>query len=280
MDKYLINRQIGTTNKLGEGPTFKISRFEEGVRQAKPHKHEDYYELLFLSEGEGYHCIETRKFTISPPEFYILKPRQLHFWESTAIVKGFIILFKESQFNRIIENDLIDLYKQLSAIIRIKIPNEKYPEPVLNEILTEYSLNTKYSKRIIHGLLGALFGKLMQMAERSPIESNAPASLFDRFQQLLIKESPPLHRVSDYARALHATPQNLNAVCRKQSGHSAREMITHQLMLEAKRYILYTDNTINQITDILSFSDPSNFIKFFKKQEGLTPIQFREEYFH
>ena len=209
----------------------------------------------------------------------ILKPRQLHFWQTTSISKGFVILFNDSQFDGIIENDLIDLYRQLSENTRIRIPIEKYPEHILSDILNEYTLNTNYSQRIIHGLLRALFGKLLQVAEKNTRESNRPTSIFYKFQQLLMKECPHLHKVNDYAKILNITPQNLNAICRKRLGRSASEMITHQLLLEAKRYILHTDDTINEITDILSFSDTSNFVKFFKKYEGLTPIQFREKHF-
>lgn len=88
-----------------------------------------------------------------------------------------------------------------------------------------------------------------------------------------------MHKVNEFANLLNITPQNLNAVCRKQTGKSASEIITGQLLLEAKRYILHTDNTINEIAEILSFSDTSNFVKFFKKNERVTPIQFREKYF-
>ena len=274
------NKQFDITNKLDEGLTFKILRFEEWIKKVKPHKHNEYYELLFLSEGEGFHCIESEKYIMSTPEFYILKPRQLHFWQTTSVSKGFVILFKDSQFNGIIENDLINLYRLLSKNTRISIPKEKYPEYILNDILNEFNLNTKYSKRIIHGLLSVLFARLLQLSEINPHKTNLSISLFENFQELLMKECPRLHKVNDYANILNTTPQNLNTICRKQVNRSASEVITYQLLLEAKRYILYTDNTINEITDVLYFSDTSNFIKFFKKYEGLTPTQFRKKHFH
>ena len=274
------NKQFDITNKLDEGLTFKILRFEEWIKKVKPHKHNEYYELLFLSEGEGFHYIESEKYIMSTPEFYILKPRQLHFWQTTSVSKGFVILFKDSQFNGIIENDLINLYRLLSKNTRISIPKEKYPEYILNDILNEFNLNTKYSKRIIHGLLSVLFARLLQLSEINPHKTNLSISLFENFQELLMKECPRLHKVNDYANILNTTPQNLNTICRKQVNRSASEVITYQLLLEAKRYILYTDNTINEITDVLYFSDTSNFIKFFKKYEGLTPTQFRKKHFH
>jgi AraC-like DNA-binding protein len=103
--------------------------------------------------------------------------------------------------------------------------------------------------------------------------------MFDKFQSALIKECPGLHKVHEYANLLSITPHTLNSICRKQTNKSASEIISLQIILEAKRYILHTDKTINDIADIMCFSDPSNFVKFFKKYEGLTPIQFREKAF-
>lgn len=273
------NKQIDTKNKLDDGLTFKISRFKEQIKKTKPHKHDEYYELIFLLEGEGFHSIESEKYLITAPEFYFLKPGQLHFWQFTSIPKGFVILFKEAEFDTLKENDLQELYHQLTKTIRMELKVEQFPGVLLNEILTEYNQNASYSQPIIHGLLKALLGRLLQMSENQPHKSGLPQAMFDKFRQLLVKECPRLHKVNQFAGLLNTTPQNLNAVCRKQANHSASEIITAQILLEAKRYILHTDYTVNEISEILSFSDTSNFVKFFRKAEGLTPIQFREKYF-
>jgi len=85
-------------NNPDDGLTFKISRFNEQIKNTKPHKHDEYYELIFLSKGEGFYGIESDKYMISTPEFYFLKPGQLLFWEFTSIPKGFVISFKLSEF--------------------------------------------------------------------------------------------------------------------------------------------------------------------------------------
>ena len=273
------NDEIPTYDKLGHERLFKISRFKEKIKKTSPHKHDNYYELIFLCEGEGFHCIESEKYMISTPEFYFLKPGQLHFWQFTSIPKGFVLLFKDSEFDRIKENDLINLYQQFWEAPRIAVPNKVWTGQIINEIYNEFKLNKKYSKEIIHGLLKALLGKLLQVAGDNPNKSGLPQSIYKKFQMLLVKECPKLHKVNEFADLLHITPQNLNAICRKQADKNASEIITSQVLLEAKRYILHTDYTINEIADILSFSDSSNFIKFFKKFEGLTPTQFRKKYF-
>ncbi len=270
---------IGIKNKLDAGLAFKISRFKEQIKKTKPHKHDDYFELIYLSEGEGFHWIETENFKVSPPEFYFLRPGQMHYWQFTSIPKGFVILFKTSFFDDLKETAIISLYRKLADQCRIPVPEDAFPETTLNEILHEFSQNSIYSTHIIHGFLRVLFARILQWAETQPLVNDVPASLFDNFQNLLIKETPRLHKVREFARLLNTTPQNLNATCRKRSGKTAGEHITDQLLLEAKRYILHTENTISEIAYILSFDDPSNFVKFFRRHEALTPVQFRRKYF-
>lgn len=59
------NKQIDIKNKLEEGLTFKISRFKEQIKKTRPHKHDEYFEFIFLKEAEGFHSIEDEKFIIS-----------------------------------------------------------------------------------------------------------------------------------------------------------------------------------------------------------------------
>jgi len=275
MDQQIIQ----TKNKLDEGLVFKISEFKRQIKKTTPHKHDDYFELIFLSEGKGFHWIETEKFIVSTPEFYFLKPGQMHYWQLTSIPKGYVILFKTEFFDNLKETDTINLYRQLTDKFRVPVPEKYDPENILNELLLEYSESSVYSTHIIHGYLRALFARMLQLAEIKSKERNAPVTIYEKFQDLLVKECPGFHKVNEFAGLLNTTPQNLNAACRKHSGKSASEMITAQLMIEAKRYILHTDNTINEIADILIFSDPSIFVKFFKKYEGMTPASFRKKYF-
>jgi AraC-like DNA-binding protein len=169
--------------------------------------------------------------------------------------------------------------RKLKDTTRIKLQTEKFTAHLLKDFYNEFQLNTQYSKEIIHGLLNAFLGKLLQIKEDTLVNSVQPQPIYEKFLSLLVKECPRLHKVNEFADLLFITPQNLNIICKKHTGKSASELITNQLILEAKRYILHTDNTISEIAEILSFTDASNFVKFFKKHENLTPILFRDKYF-
>ena len=61
------------------------------------------------------------------------------------------------------------------------------------------------------------------------------------------------------------------------SGKNALAFIAERLAAEAKSLIQYTDFEIAEIAYQLNFSDPANFGKFFKKQVGLAPSEFRKQ---
>lgn len=87
-------------------------------------------------------------------------------------------------------------------------------------------------------------------------------------------------QVSDYADMLHVHPNYLNDLVKEVTGFSASYFIQQQLVQEAKSRLLQTNDTIILIADRLNFSDDSYFSRFFKKQTGYTPLQFRKIHKH
>ena len=272
------NTDIRIEDKLGNVP-FYIAKCYEEIKKTSPHKHEDYYELVYLMEGEGFHWIETEKYVISTPEFYFLEPAQLHHWQFTSVPKGYVILFKKSYFDDLYDGDIPNMILKLRGRYRTGLPPEYSPHSIIENILEEYSCNREFSSKIIKGYLMALFAKILQISNAQDDLNQVPDSLYKRYQELVIRECPGLNKVKDFAKLLNTTPQNLNAACRRQIGTSAKELILNQLILESKRYLLHTEKTLTEIAYSLKFNDASYFVKFFKKKAGVAPLQFRKNTF-
>ncbi|MGY6742544.1 MAG: AraC family transcriptional regulator [Cecembia sp.] len=269
---------ISTKNKLESQELFKISRFKPLIKKTKPHKHEGYFELIFIAEGEGFHWIETENYQIQTPDFYFLKPGQLHFWQFTAIPKGYVMMFKEEFIDAVKEVKILQQMQQMGELTRIPAWKDAIVGQIFEDILLAYQHPDQYSEDLIKGYLRVLFSKIANHASE-PSSNGKENPLCDKFLGILTQQSPLLHRVADYAAFLQTSPQNLNQSCKKKTGKTASEHINSQLILEAKRNILHTDQNINQIADLLQFNDASYFVKFFKKHTGETPHQFRGRYF-
>jgi AraC-like DNA-binding protein len=80
-----------------------------------------------------------------------------------------------------------------------------------------------------------------------------------------------------YANKLEVTAKHLSRTVKKQTGFTAVEWIERFVILEAKVLLKSSNLNIQQISDELNFPSQSFFGKYFKKQTGLSPKEFRNQ---
>ena len=66
-------------------------------------------------------------------------------------------------------------------------------------------------------------------------------------------------------------------ICQTLVQKSALQLVHEYLLIEAKKYLLGTSNSIAEISYFLDFKDPSHFSKFFRKMSGASPREFRRQ---
>ena len=84
--------------------------------------------------------------------------------------------------------------------------------------------------------------------------------------------------IRDFADQLHIHPIHLSNTIKLATGKSPCWFFEEKIMTIAKNMLADQRLSINQVATRLTF-DPSNFTKFFKRFEGVTPKQYREELF-
>ena len=85
------------------------------------------------------------------------------------------------------------------------------------------------------------------------------------------------HDVEYYADRLCITANYLNKISHSTLGVSAHSYINSRIIAEAKNLLEITELSVNQISDTLGFMTPDYFIRFFKKQTGVTPGEYRNK---
>jgi AraC family transcriptional regulator of adaptative response / methylphosphotriester-DNA alkyltransferase methyltransferase len=81
--------------------------------------------------------------------------------------------------------------------------------------------------------------------------------------------------INEFADLLHIHPTHLSNTLSQVLGQSPCDLYEQRLIKVAKELLQETNLPIGNIARQL-FYDPSNFTKFFKHFEGVTPKQFRE----
>ncbi|MET3027981.1 helix-turn-helix domain-containing protein [Flavobacterium sp. UW10123] len=102
-------------------------------------------------------------------------------------------------------------------------------------------------------------------------------TLYEKFRKLLFKDFLNFRTVKHYADELNVSRKYLSEVIKKHSGKTASDWISKMVILEAKVLLQNKKMSINQISDLLHFTDQSVFGRFFKNREGISPLEYRKK---
>lgn len=84
------------------------------------------------------------------------------------------------------------------------------------------------------------------------------------------------HSVAQYAELLHKSPKTLSNIFSRFDSKTPLQYIQERIMLEARRLLHYTEKPIKEISYDLGYDDIQAFSRFFKKQEGISPSEFKK----
>jgi AraC-like DNA-binding protein len=134
---------------------------------------------------------------------------------------------------------------------------------------------------LLHSQLNALLLRLGILGKQLVPEATAPGPTSDRFEafrELVERNHAKWHQVANYARQLKCSDKSLTRATAAVLGVSAKAYIASRVVLEAKRLLAHTAMTVTAISDRLGFDEPTNFVKFFRREAGITPVTFRSQH--
>ena len=269
-----MEQAIPVKDKIPASKHIKAEPFRKHPRKTEPHKHKQYFEIIFLSQGSGYHWIDGTRHDIRPNVLFFITHDQVHNWDIHSEPEGYVLILKNSFAEHSLDKALHMLIRRVSALPCLYL-DEPGPLVKIFELLTAGNDTTsELSFLMKEGLIKALLANILDAAELRLQTAPQRQELYQAFIALL-PDKPAKMKVSEFAEILNTTPQNLNAACRKAVDQPAAAIIAEHIIHEAKRLLRYTRKNVSEISLLLNFTDTSHFVKFFKRHTGQTPMQFK-----
>lgn len=104
---------------------------------------------------------------------------------------------------------------------------------------------------------------------------SSSVNIFKRFVNLVSESSPYRHEVNYYANKLCITPKYLSAICKKESGKTASDIINSYTIEYIKQQLSTSTMSIKEIAATTGFDNLSFFGKYVKRELGMSPREYR-----
>ena len=132
---------------------------------------------------------------------------------------------------------------------------------------------------IQHACLKELLKLNYEREKRSSVKKTRGQIVLQVFLSLVNKYAYKERKICFYADKLSLTPNWLSNVVKTTSGNTVMEWITRAVIQKAKLALAYSDAPVYAIADDLYFASESIFSRYFKRETGLTPLEFRKRYY-
>ncbi|SDH21682.1 AraC-type DNA-binding protein [Dyadobacter soli] len=264
-----------------------IARFSDYVHEHQslvfPHRH-SFYHLVLFTEGAGRHTIDFHHFQASPYQVYFMIPGQVHTWDFNDQMEGYVVNFSDSFFKSfLLQPEYLDSFSFLDQdssnnVLMLAEGIRGQICGLFEELLSQNARATAWRDDMVRVLLIQIFLIIEQSdsVDRKKNAEKGKNATVRNFIRLIDKNYDRLRLPGQYAEMLNVTPNHLNALCKEHVGMQAGELIRNRIVLEAKRLLINLDLTVSEIAYKLNFNDNSYFTKFFRKETGMTPEDFRK----
>lgn len=255
-------------------------------RIERPHKH-DFYAVFLFTKGKGIHEIDFNTYEVKSGSIFFLYPGQTHSWTLSDDIDGYLF-FHSKEFYDLgyVMNSIKDYpFFESNHTSKCHYFDEKISDElgnILKSLLTEYETSQWKKKQLILSYLTQLYIKINRYIEQdSSLEFNQLRhyqNLFNHFENLLEENYANKKLASQYAEMLNITQKHLNRIVKCITTKTTTDIILDRITLEAKRKLIYTDESFYEIALDLGYEDYAYFSKIFKKRVGVSPKQFLSRY--
>ncbi len=246
-----------------------------------------FYHIIWFTKGSPDFLVDFKPVTITPNTVLFLGKDTVQRFGENRDFEAKAILFTDTFFCKT-EVDATFLrssmlFSDLLSVAKIQL-NENASQ--FTDLLQLMQNETEQEKDVSQDpILKNLLHSFLLLSERErrkqsfiEIKKGIELDHVLRFKDLLDANYRSLKKVSEYTDRLSITERQLNHATAKILDRSPKQMINERVMLEAKRLLVNTHDSVKEIGFKLGFEEPTNFTKYFRKHTEVSPVEFRDQY--
>lgn len=243
---------------------------------------DDYYILGMVESGKGCGIIDLKECRITSGYIFLIQPGQIHRFLNSENVKGWMLMV-DSKFVGCVEKCIFDKFSLYASSFNIDKQHEAELKQIIILLNNRIShVNDKLSKEIVARLAESFIGIIAETIQHLNIQhlkfSQRHVEIVVSFRHLLAEHISASRKPSYYASHLNISTVYLNEVVKEITGMSSSLYIKNEMVLQAKRMLVYSNLSVKEIAFRLGIDDYAYFSRLFTQSTGINPTSFRQKY--
>ena len=253
----------------------------------RAHRHRNLFQILLIERGGGEMTFEAATLPFAAPVAILVPATIAHgFRFEPNATDGWVMSFTEDVAGALGERlgEALARLRALAAEPVVPLADEAETRR-LSELCAalhdERFLAREGYRLAMRGLLALIAVDVARLAasraRTGSVTLQPEDGTVDALRRLVEEHFRNERQLAFYADKLAMTVDRLNDHVKRATGVTAGHLIRQRVLTEAKRQLVFTTQPIHDIAYDLAFADPSHFARFFRKQTGTTPHEFREQ---
>lgn len=231
------------------------------------------YQILYISKGHGSFMSETtKKTTIDKGQIIILFPNQWHTYcpSSETGWNEYYIGFEGQIIDEMVRNEFIDSNKQ---VIDVGVNDDLVN--LYSSALQVAKDDKKAAQQYLAGIVLHIIGMILSYSQNKDFENNNMGQIVERAKIIMNENMHKGVNMELLASKLGISYSRFRKVFKDYTGYAPAQYFQELKLRKAKELLLETNRSLKEIAYELNFNSYEYFIYFFKKREGITPLEYR-----
>ena len=201
------------------------------------HSH-NFYLLVLFTKGSGFHTIDFNTYAIQPNSLFVLKPGQVHSWQLSEDIDGYVAFYSQEIYNVYFGSKQIDEYffyrdlKNSPEMILSEFQTKEISN-YFNLLLEENSKNEFKKLDKLLNLLDVIHIELARIYESLQEHNSHPYNLkIKELAQLVHQYFKSEKLPSFYADKMNMSLKHLNRICKNVLNVTLTEFIYSKIIYD------------------------------------------------
>lgn len=223
------------------------------------HRHESFFQILYIEAGSGDAIFGEKSHAIHPPAIITVPPGLNHGFRFSRDIDGFVITIMKSHLShRPGERSHLGEWLATPHLTPLDADNAEaaHVMQTLRRLGDEFENRRSGRNEVLAAYVSLalrLTARISREGNAQELPSNENAQRMEMLNELIQQHFRSHKPASFYAREIGVSPTHLTRIVRSMTGNTPHEMIAGKLIEEAKRQLVFTLASVQEIGFRLRF---------------------------